>query len=101
MTFREDFRLALLTATPRLLACMELLLNKNDYVELDTLTAHCGGRVQNVMKHFSEKFPRCGTQDVAERLYLCVKRKGGRVEAYRLKSELRDIVREVLAQMER
>lgn len=101
MTFRENFRLALQSATPRLLDCMEMLLNQDDYVDLDTLTNHCDGRVQNVMMHFSQKFSQYGNQNVARRLYLCVRINGNIVEAYRLKPELHDIVEEILTQMGR
>lgn len=97
MTFEEAFRQALLNSSPRLLDCMRQLLDRNDFVNLAVLDPSA----QQVMGHFSRRIERFWCHDVTREHYLCVRMNGNRVVAYRLKSELGDIVREVLAQMER
>ena len=105
MTFCAAFRQALLTASGPLLACMELLWIRNDYVNIDELSTQCARSASHVMGRFSRKFSEFGNDDDDEevrRLYLDEKRTDDkkRVVAYRLKGKLRDIVEEVLRERE-
>lgn len=96
MFSEDDFRLALQNATDMLIACMELLWQQNDYVNLDDLSNHCGGSAHHVMGYFSRGILGNQGGGAVRRLYLEVQWDGTGVESYRLRAELRDIVEDVL-----
>lgn len=94
MTFEDAFQQALLdTKSDRLPACMEMLLERNDFVPL----AELDPSAQQVMGNFSTRIQTLWGCAVTKERYLCLRNIGHKREAYRLKPELSDIVEEVLA----
>ena len=65
-------------------------------MNLDDLSARCGRSASHVMGSFSNNFRTHRNQDEVRNLYLDVRMHGNQVVAYRLKTELRDIVDDVL-----
>jgi hypothetical protein len=99
--FRRNFRRALLEATESLLVCMELLWNRDDYVELTELSDRCDCSAYHVMANFSRRLQTHQNHDAVRELYLDVRWGNtvamNQVESYRLRPELRDIVDDVLS----
>ena len=94
--FANHFRLALQNATNMLMDCMELLWQRNGYVNLADLSNHCGGSAHHVMGNFSRSIPGNQGGGAVRDLYLEVRWVGNEVDAYRLRAELRDLVEEAL-----
>lgn len=75
---------------------MAILLERGGYVILEDLDDRSGCSSSHVMGNFSRSLSRHSNPDKVREFYLDVRQNGNVITAYRLKRELREVVREVL-----